>query len=459
MKDKLPFATRKLKGLVRPVNTRVRDVKGAEILQVYGVTNQEGVTVTGKASSEDVSNYIVVGPHQFVYNPYRVNVGSIGLTGADFNGIVSPAYVVFEVEQEANSELLFLYLKSSIGQTLIRWYGDRGGVRSAMRFSDLVKIDFPTLSYEEQTVALAQFKVLADIESDLQADFTYQATLFTQLRQAVLREAVQGRLLPQDPTDEPAAALLVRIRAEKQRLIQQKQLRKEKPLPLLSEAEQPYELPQDWEWVRLGTVCKSLVGFAFKSSWYANSGVRLLRGINLAPKQIDWTEPAFVSEALSKEYSEYELQEGDIVLALDRPIISTGLKVARLAKEDLPALLLQRIARFSPIEHTISGDYLYLWFSSPVFQKSIDPGRSKGIPHISHKDVERMPFPLPPLAEQHRIVAKVTELLGHCDVLEAELTQARQAAQALHAAALREAFSQTSKSMYPPRVASVVLSE
>jgi type I restriction enzyme S subunit len=163
-------------------------------------------------------------------------------------------------------------------------------------------------------------------------------------------------------------------------------------------------------------------GYAFKSEWFAKTGIRLLRNINVSHGVIRWDELACLPIEQADEFERFKLLEGDIVLSLDRPFIGTGTKVARVRTNDLPCFLLQRVGRFQLNPDLLTSDYLFLWIESPQFTDQIDPGRSNGVPHISSKQVECAEIFLPPLVEQHRIVAKVDELMTLCDQLEAQLT-------------------------------------
>jgi type I restriction enzyme S subunit len=181
-------------------------------------------------------------------------------------------------------------------------------------------------------------------------------------------------------------------------------------------------------------------GYAFKSEWFVRSGVRLLRNTNVSHGVIRWDDTACLPEDHAAEFERFRLVEGDIVLSLDRPFIVTGTKVARVRAEDLPCLLLQRVGRFQPKQGLLTPDYLFLWLHSPHFTDQIDPGRSNGVPHISSKQVEAAAILVPPLAEQHRIVAKVGELMALCDRLEAQLATAQSESRRLLEAVLHEAL-------------------
>ncbi len=176
---------------------------------------------------------------------------------------------------------------------------------------------------------------------------------------------------------------------------------------------------------RVGDCVEFLNGYAFKSQWFQSTGIRLVRNVNVGHGRLDWINEARIPEDRAGEFARFCLRVGDIVLSLDRPLINTGLKVARVNKGDLPCLLLQRVAKVELRNDKLVPAYFLTWLQSPRFTDAIDPGRSKGVPHISTRQVESMEFNLPSVAEQHRIVAKVDELMKLCDALEAGLARER----------------------------------
>jgi type I restriction enzyme, S subunit len=193
--------------------------------------------------------------------------------------------------------------------------------------------------------------------------------------------------------------------------------------------------------VELRQLAKLQNGYAFKSEWFVSSGTRLLRNANVGHGRIRWDDAVYLSRARTEEFERFELVEGDIVLSLDRPFITTGVKVAQVTASDLPCLLLQRVGRFVFDRACLDPRYLYLWVCSPHFVKQIDPGRSNGVPHVSSKEVESAAICVPPLPEQHRIVAKVEELMAVCDELERTLTTTQTHRARLLEAVLHEALA------------------
>ncbi|HBJ0691201.1 TPA: restriction endonuclease subunit S [Escherichia coli] len=255
--------------------------------------------------------------------------------------------------------------------------------------------------------------------------FTTEASVDA-LKQTILQLAVMGKLVPQDPNDEPASELLKRIAQEKAQLVKEGKIKKQKPLPPISDEEKPFELPEGWEWCRLGSIYNFLNGYAFKSEWFTSVGLRLLRNANIAHGVTNWKDVVHIPNDMISDFENYILSENDIVISLDRPIINTGLKYAIISKSDLPCLLLQRVAKFKNYANTVSNSFLTIWLQSYFFINSIDPGRSNGVPHISTKQLEMTLFPLLPQSEQDRIILKTDELIQTCNKLKYIIKTAQQ---------------------------------
>ena len=140
----------KLGELVENFSVRAKDVGGAEGLDFYGVSNEDGIIKTKYAAEDKAEDYKIIEKGCFAYNPYRVNVGSIGLVSDDTRGLISPAYVIFKPKPKSIiPELLFKFLKSAEGLRQIIFYA-RGTVRQALRFEDLCNIEISIPDYSEQ---------------------------------------------------------------------------------------------------------------------------------------------------------------------------------------------------------------------------------------------------------------------------------------------------------------------
>lgn len=444
---KLSFPTVKLGNFICEVKEKVKNADlSQENFTIYGVTNTDGITVTNNKASDDLSNYTVLRENQFAYNPYRVNVGSIGLSSPGTFGAVSPAYIVFETNGQINNEFLLYYLKSSLGINLIKWYGDRGGVRSALRFSDLKKIDFPDITLEQQNKLLIKIKRLDELLYDMNKNLSVDK--IADLRQSILQQAVEGKLCKQDPNDEPASVLLKKIKAEKERLIAEKKIKKQKPLPPISEEEKPFDLPKGWEWCRLGEICQFLGGFAYKSNRYSKMSNNLVIRLGNVKndKLLAETNPVYIDDLYAKETDQYKLSIGDILVTM------TGTRGKRdyfyshcITSDDLSfynLFLNQRVGCLRSIAF-VQPSYLVKFLKSKTVLDYIfatETGTANQ-GNIGAGSITMIPLPIAPLEEQRRIVEKINALFLLCNELENSIFDSQTYSSQLMEAVLKEAFS------------------
>ncbi|MEE4239305.1 MAG: restriction endonuclease subunit S [Anderseniella sp.] len=165
-------------------------------------------------------------------------------------------------------------------------------------------------------------------------------------------------------------------------------------------------------WASIGSAAKLQSGYAFKSDSFKTSGVRLLRNANILPGQVYWDDAVFLSEQDSEKYPTYVLNDGDVLISLDRPIISSGIKVARVSPDDLPALLVQRVGRFLIDPVKLDADYLYAYLQTDLFISEISGhDQSLGVPHISPSQVEGVEIPLPEISVQRELSQRLKEVI------------------------------------------------
>lgn len=183
------------------------------------------------------------------------------------------------------------------------------------------------------------------------------------------------------------------------------------------------------------------VGHAFKSKEFTDSGIRLLRGQNIEPGSLKWTETKFSQKENLERFSHLFINEGDVVLAMDRPIISNGLKLARAKLSDLPCVLVQRVARFVNYKG-ITPEYLYLILRDIGFLNHILPNQTgSDIPHISGKQILSFGVLVPELEEQTEIVRRVEQLFAYAESVEQQVAVAQSRVNQLTQAILAKAFS------------------
>ena len=228
------------------------------------------------------------------------------------------------------------------------------------------------------------------------------------LKKSILQYAMQGKLVAQDPNDEPASELLKRIKAQKDQLIKDGKIKKEKPLPPITQDEIPYDLPQGWQWVRLGNISMVNGGYAFKSSEYKNVGIRVVR-------ISDFNELGFVNNNIvrydyNRKLDNYLLEEKNIILCMTGGTVGKSLFIKNLEE---PMVTNQRVGTIKILG--VIEDYINYSILSPLTQKVITESKNSTNDNISIETIKNFLIPLPPLAEQKRIVKKLEEILPLVD--------------------------------------------
>ena len=169
------------------------------------------------------------------------------------------------------------------------------------------------------------------------------------------------------------------------------------------------KIPAHWEVKKIKYFIDILPGYAFKSELYSTnpSDLKLLRGINVSPDKIKWDEVAYWSKEKMAGLENFILKKGDLVIAMDRPWISTGIRVAEIAESDLPCLLLQRVGRIRGINH-FSTKYIKLLLSTELFLSYFEPMLTGiSVPHISTEQISGFCCPIPPEDEQNKILEHI----------------------------------------------------
>lgn len=225
------------------------------------------------------------------------------------------------------------------------------------------------------------------------------------LKNSILQLAIQGKLVPQDANDEPASVLLERIKAEKQKLINEKKIKKEKPLPEITDEEKPFEIPETWEWVRIPEIGVSQLGKTKNPNQTKGISQKYLCSINVYWNKIDL---ANVKEMLfdKDEIDKYQVKKGDL-------LICEGGDCGRSAIWNLDDNIcyqnaLHRVRFYCGINPFYVYNCLLAYYNNGTLNDYI---KGETIKHLVKGKLDIILFPLPPLAEQHRIVAKIEELM------------------------------------------------
>lgn len=228
-----------------------------------------------------------------------------------------------------------------------------------------------------------------------------------ELKASILDLAIRGKLTPQDPNDEPAAKLLARIAAEKVKLVKSGKLKKEKPLPPVTDDDKPFGLPRGWVWRRLIDVFK-FIDYRGKTPNKINHGVRLITAKNVKFGYVSSTPEEFISAAeFETRKSRGIAKPGDILFTTEAPMGN-----AAIAPSDVFSTG-QRLITFQPYDKdSVCNGCFVSFILSPYFQKElIKQNTGSTVAGIKAAKLKRFLIPIPPLAEQKRIVEKIEQLM------------------------------------------------
>lgn len=267
--------------------------------------------------------------------------------------------------------------------------------------------------------------------------FTTRPDQIKQLRQVILNLAVRGKLVPQDPTDEPASELLKRIALEKQRLARKGSTLGQKVVADINDDHVPFERATGWEWVGLGEIfLSSFYGPRFGAEEYSDHGIPTIRTTDMTDDgRIVLRSPPKV-RVPNQRVNDFKCISGDLLVTRTGSIGTMA--VFRGDYVAIPSAYLIRL-RFAA---ETDVDYVHLVLRSPYGQETMGLNTTKvAQPNINAKSLAAIKVPFPPIAEQHRIVAKVDELMGLCEQLETSLTTGVNTRHRLLGALLAEALA------------------
>lgn len=240
-------------------------------------------------------------------------------------------------------------------------------------------------------------------------------TICDDLRQSVLQAAIQGKLTKQLPEDGTAGDLLASIKAEKEQLVKEKKIKKEKPLAPISEDEIPFDIPDNWEWVRWGDISNS-VQYGYNSPAMDYGNAKMVRISDIQNNRIIWDNVPYC-KIDDNEIDTYILHDTDILFARTGGTVGKSCLVEGMP-EDIPYIYAGYLIR-SNYNSRLDPKYLKYFMDSELYWYQLRDGTTKNAqPNCNGKTLSKMIIPLPPLAEQHRIVARVDELMAKIDELE-----------------------------------------
>ncbi|HXB01422.1 MAG TPA: restriction endonuclease subunit S [Opitutaceae bacterium] len=395
------------------------------------------------AETDTKTDMIRVKRGDLVISGINAAKGAIAVHGGEDDVLATIHYSAYEFNSGRISvEFLKWFFKSPEFSDLLREQIP-GGIKTELKPKHILplKVKLPKLS-EQITIAnrLNRFRLE---QLKLEHEITHQQSLLAKLKQAVLHEAIQGKLTAgwraAHPEVEPAKQLIHRIQAEKARLIAAKKLRPEKPLPKITGAETKFEIPKSWVWCRYGDLCEYVTsGSRGWQQYYADSGALFIRAQNIKTDNLNLDDETFVELPDKAEGTRAKVQKNDILITITGGNLA---KTALIEDEFDEAYVSQHIALTRLID-TDLAKWIYQALITEAGPRAQLLGFSRGDkPGLNLPNVRHVLIPIPPIAEQAAVVERVEALMTICSAMEAEIEHSRTHADHLLQAVLKETFA------------------
>ena len=350
---------------------------------------------------------------------FKLTVGKVSIL--DIDAVHNEAVIsIYPFVDDSNIEKMYLfYVLPFISQFGESKNAIKGKTLNDTSISNLL-IPLPPLPEQKRIVAKIE-ELLPYIDRYEQAWSKleqFNSRFPEDMKKSLLQYAIQGKLVEQRSEEGTAEELFAQIQQEKQRLIKEGKIKKEKPLPEITEEEKPFDIPESWKWVRFSDLMNAMSTGPFGSmvhkSDYVSKGIPLVNPANIVNGKIIPSEKMMVSTDTAKRLESYTLHTGMIV-------IGRRGEMGRCAVvgENENGWICGTGSFFLTPSSFLFVNYIQILFTTH-YAKTYLGGESVGttMSNLNHKILSKMPVPLPPLAEQKRIVEKLEQLLPLCERLK-----------------------------------------
>ena len=415
---------------------------------IAGLKRIEKIDFTGKiylSEKPSKTDMILVKKGDLVISGINVEKGAMSIYKGDEDVTATIHYSSYVYNpQKIDIEFLKHFLKSAEFIVALKEQVP-GGIKTEIKPKHILplKVYIPTSINEQRKLVEFLDKQNKTIETQSSV-LTHQLLLVKQLSQAFLREAMQGKLVEQNEAEEPATELLAKIKAEKEQLIKEKKIKKQKPLLPISENEIPFEIPKSWVWCRLGEITSLVTDGKHgdcrnqkESGYYFLSAkdLQLNKFVYEGAREITYND-------FQETHNRTNLEPGDLCVVntgatIGKTVIAPETQLTRKTTFQKSVAVVKFFKSFTSVHFM---EYLVI-LQTPTLLKT---SRGSAINNLLLGDMRNMVLPLPPLSEQKRIVAKLDELMAYCDSLEESIKNSQVQNEMLLGQVLREALEPAS---------------
>ena len=283
--------------------------------------------------------------------------------------------------------------------------------------ANIVKVLIPLPPLAEQKRIVAKIEELLPLVDRYEQAWSkmeqFNSRFPEDMKKSLLQQAIQGKLVEQRPEEGTAEELFAQIQAEKRRLIKAGKIKKEKPLPEITEEEKPFDIPESWMWVRWGDLSQS-IQYGYNAPAQESGRIKMVRISDIQGGKVLWDSVPYC-EIKEDDISTYLLGANDILFARTGGTVGKSYLVREVPEEAIYAGYLIR-TRYSSL---LCPEYLKYYMESQLYWGQLRNGTiATAQPNCNGKTLSKMVLPLPPLAEQKRIVEKLEQLLPLCERLK-----------------------------------------
>ena len=326
---------------------------------------------------------------------------------------LGPNAVLIRIENDLLRKWLFFYFQSSAGQLALKLLSS-STAQAKFNKTELRLLPIPLPPIEEQqriVEKLNQILPLIDEYGKEEDELIALCQKFPEeMKKSVLQAAMQGKLTEQLENDSSVDELLKKIADEKEKLIEEGKIKKEKPLKEITEDEIPFEIPDNWRWERWGNLSNS-IQYGYNASAISYGFAKMVRISDIQDNKILWDSVPYC-EITESEYEKYKLNNTDILFARTGGTVGKSVLVSGLTERSVYAGYLIR----SHYNHNLNPQYLKYFMECPLYWNQLTQGTTKGCqPNCNGQTLSQMIVPLPPIEEQQRIVEKLNTILPIID--------------------------------------------
>ena len=342
---------------------------------------------------------------------YGATIGKLGILS--FPATTNQACCACQPFEGIDNWYLFYYLLAQ--RESFRKRGE-GGAQPNISKEKIIATLVPIPPYEEQkriVEAIEKFEpLIAEYDKLEQQAKKLDGEIFDKLKKSILQYAIRGKLVPQDSSDEPASVLLSKIKAEKEKLIKEGKIKKEKPLSPITDSEKPFDIPDSWQWVRLGELATKFTDGTHSTPKYVLAGVPFLSVKDMSRGFLDFSNTKFISEEEHQIlYKRCNPEKGDLLIT---KVGTTGIPVIVDTDKQFSLFVSVALMKFS--KRYLDVNFLKELINSPLVQQQAQENtRGVGNKNWVLDDIRNTIVPLLPLNEQKRIVARIEQLFAEID--------------------------------------------